>query len=161
MGPAQAIKTCLRKSFQFSGRASRSEFRWFAPIGLVLPVVVASQISWSTFEVFGIWRVGLLIAAALTLLAPGSRRLEDAGEAGHQIDFPFMPPILLWVGYSAVYWFNVTFPIFALGIVIGLLALLILVPAYLFALFTSFMLLGPTIGMLILPPKPNSNEVPS
>lgn len=29
MRPIQAITTCLRKSFQFSGRASRSEFWWF------------------------------------------------------------------------------------------------------------------------------------
>ncbi|WP_309666831.1 DUF805 domain-containing protein [Tabrizicola sp.] len=29
MGSAQAIKTCLAKSFQFSGPASRSEFWWF------------------------------------------------------------------------------------------------------------------------------------
>lgn len=30
MEPIEAIKTCLTKSFQFSGRASRSEFWWFA-----------------------------------------------------------------------------------------------------------------------------------
>ena len=30
MTPLTAIKTCLAKSFQFSGRASRSEFWWFA-----------------------------------------------------------------------------------------------------------------------------------
>ena len=29
MSPIQAITTCLRKSFQFSGRASRPEFWWF------------------------------------------------------------------------------------------------------------------------------------
>ena len=30
MGPLDAIKTCLAKSFQFKGRASRAEFWWFA-----------------------------------------------------------------------------------------------------------------------------------
>ncbi len=41
MGPVQAIKTCLAKSFKFSGRASRSEFWWFvlfiAVITLFIP----------------------------------------------------------------------------------------------------------------------------
>lgn len=30
MGPAQAIWTCLRRSFQFKGRSSRPEFWWYA-----------------------------------------------------------------------------------------------------------------------------------
>ncbi|MFQ1699304.1 DUF805 domain-containing protein [Loktanella agnita] len=30
MGPTQAIRTCLAKSFQFKGRASQAEFWWFA-----------------------------------------------------------------------------------------------------------------------------------
>jgi uncharacterized membrane protein YhaH (DUF805 family) len=34
LGPVEAITTCLRKSFDFSGRASRAEFWWFAPIAI-------------------------------------------------------------------------------------------------------------------------------
>ena len=34
MTPAQSIKTCLRKYASFSGRASRSEFWWFALFSL-------------------------------------------------------------------------------------------------------------------------------
>ncbi len=41
MGPIDAIKTCLIKSFQFSGRASRSEFWWFAVfVGAVAAVLL-------------------------------------------------------------------------------------------------------------------------
>lgn len=158
MGPAQAIKTGFAKSFQFSGRATRSEFWWFAPVGLLPPLFVANQLAWDRFEFFGIWRVVLLILISMPLLAAGSRRLQDAGEEGHQILLPFMPPILLWLGYQALYWFSLGTAVFGLGLVIGFLALLILIPAYLFALLASFMLLGPVVGMLLVPSEPTSNE---
>ncbi|MEP3347417.1 MAG: DUF805 domain-containing protein [Litoreibacter sp.] len=32
MGPIQALKSCMSKSFRWKGRASRSEFWWFALI---------------------------------------------------------------------------------------------------------------------------------
>lgn len=42
MGPLDAIKTCLAKSFQFKGRASRSEFWWFT---LTLAIAFAAPSS--------------------------------------------------------------------------------------------------------------------
>lgn len=36
MGPVEAVKTCLRKYATFSGRASRSEFWWFAGFSLTV-----------------------------------------------------------------------------------------------------------------------------
>ncbi len=158
MGPLDAIKTCLAKSFQFKDRASRSEFWWFAPIGLIPPILVANEIAWDKFEFFGIWRVCLLILVALPLLSAGSRRLQDTGEEGHQIIYPFMPPILLWVAYQALFWFSLGTIIFGVGVVVGILALLLLLPGYIFALFVSFMLLGPTIGMLLVSSEPKTNQ---
>lgn len=42
MGPVRAITTSLRKSFRFSGRASRSEF-WWAAIALILTIALLLQ----------------------------------------------------------------------------------------------------------------------
>jgi len=79
MKPAQAIKTCLAKSFQFKGRVTRSEFWWFAPIGLTPVLITAQFIAWEKFELFGIWRVCLFILMSLPLLATASwrRRASD------------------------------------------------------------------------------------
>ena len=46
MGPVQALKTCLRKSFQFSGRASRSEFWWFMTFAVSF-VGIASAVDYA------------------------------------------------------------------------------------------------------------------
>ncbi|MEP4198980.1 MAG: DUF805 domain-containing protein [Aliishimia sp.] len=168
MGPVQAITNGLFKFPIFTGRASRSEFWWFAPIAIAPPLYVANEIAWTKFEFYGIWRVGLLILAALPLLSAGSRRLQDVGENGAQIMLPFTPFVLLWVTYQALYWFSLGTLIFGLGIIIGLAALLLLIPAYLFAFFVSFITIGPIIGQLILPSDvgsnpygPNPNEVPT
>ena len=49
VGPVQAIKTCLSKSFKFSGRASRSEFWWFvlfiALITLFIPFIAGFMVA--------------------------------------------------------------------------------------------------------------------
>jgi uncharacterized membrane protein YhaH (DUF805 family) len=83
MGPAQAIKTAFAKSFQFSGRATRPEFWWFAP----LPILAI----WGTLALADIWPAlsqetvlfAILFIAApvlgLGLVAAGTRRLTDAG----------------------------------------------------------------------------------
>jgi uncharacterized membrane protein YhaH (DUF805 family) len=83
MGPAQAIRTGLAKSFQFSGRASRAEFWWFAPCGFALPALVIG---------LGYPRVTdhetvapVLLAAAIAALpvsAVSVRRLHDADKSG-------------------------------------------------------------------------------
>ena len=168
MGPVKAIAAGLLKSPVFFGRESRSEFWWFAPIAIVPPILVGSEIAWDKFEFWGIWRVGLLMLAALPLLSAGYRRLQDAGEDGYQIFYPFMPVIILWVTYQGLFWFSWGTAFVGIGFVLGFLALLLLFPAYVFALFASFMTIGPTIGLLILPSQNgqnefgcNPNEVPS
>lgn len=168
MGPIKAIATGLLKSPVFFGRATRSEFWWFAPIAIVPPIWVGNEVAWDKFEFWGIWRVGLLMLAALPLISAGYRRLQDAGEDGYQIVFPFMPCIILWVTYQCLFWFSWGTAFVGIGFFIGLIALLVLIPAYVFALFVSFMTIGPTIGLLILPSQQGSNahgpnpiEVPS
>ena len=52
MSPADGIALGLKKSFQFSGRATRSEFWWFAAF-TVLMGLVAAGIDWSFFTAKG------------------------------------------------------------------------------------------------------------
>ncbi|WP_108813768.1 DUF805 domain-containing protein [Loktanella sp. Alg231-35] len=42
MGPLEAIKTGLAKSFQFKGRASRSEFWWYYIFGSLITLLLFS-----------------------------------------------------------------------------------------------------------------------
>jgi DNA-binding CsgD family transcriptional regulator len=69
-----AVRTCLMKYADFTGRASRSEFWWFA-----LFVVLVTAALTALFEAAG---EVALIALLLPLLAAGTRRLRDAGHSG-------------------------------------------------------------------------------
>lgn len=80
MGPVQAIGTSLRKSFQFSGGATRSEFWWTWPILYFLAIQIRMyrglQPSGSSEESF---LTIALCLVALPMIAVGTRRLADAG----------------------------------------------------------------------------------
>ncbi len=84
MGPAQAIRTGFAKSFQFSGRASRSEFWWFAsPVFLALCPTWGWSLSTENY-VTGTKMVALdsvFFLFTLLIYAVGSRRLTDAGRS--------------------------------------------------------------------------------
>ena len=80
MGPIAALTTTLRKTFQFSGRATRAEFwwswvmLWFVAVGLDMNRYV---------PMFGTHSVAimtiLLCAVMLPMISIGTRRLADAG----------------------------------------------------------------------------------
>jgi uncharacterized membrane protein YhaH (DUF805 family) len=83
MGPAQAIRTGLAKSFQFSGRASRSEFWWFAPILVALTGVAATSdfvlnLMPPSFGVLG-GILAVLLVVPIPLYSALVRRFRDAG----------------------------------------------------------------------------------
>lgn len=72
MGPAQAIGIGLLRSFRFSGRASRSEFCWFALIVLFGAIVIVS--------LGGEAMQGpALVAIPILFLPIGGRRFRDTG----------------------------------------------------------------------------------
>jgi uncharacterized membrane protein YhaH (DUF805 family) len=82
MGPAKAIKTCIKKSLQFSGRASRPEFWW--------PYLSWAIISFVLFTIFDslsylepkMWPFLLLLPSlmlAVPLVSCLIRRLHDTG----------------------------------------------------------------------------------
>ncbi len=89
MGPIRSIKTCLAKSFQFSGRASRSEFWWFTLILIIVLVGVLLLIDISAlgfdFEGTAAYAPVADTLGLLTLpagMAATARRLRDLGLPG-------------------------------------------------------------------------------
>ncbi len=159
MGPAQAIRTGFAKSFQFSGRASRPEFWWFAPFGFAPPLIGGLQMSWFNMDFWGIWRVAVLALLSLPLLAAMSRRLQDVGEPGHDALYPFMPFIMLWIGYQVTYWFIFgAAPLLGgIALAFGWIALVLFIPLYLFAIVVSLNLAATVIGTMIISSMPGPN----
>ena len=70
----ESIRVCLAKYADFTGRASRSEFWWFA-LFIVLVASALMALNDAIGEVF-------LIGMTLPLIAAGTRRLRDSGKSG-------------------------------------------------------------------------------
>lgn len=99
-----AIKTCFSKYIDFSGRASRSEFWWFA----LFTILVSFLLSWVDMMIFGIdpqtqapkqpisWVFSLLVA--LPTLAVSWRRLHDIGRTGLWSLAPWAMTVILMIG---------------------------------------------------------------
>ena len=95
MNIVQAITTCLKKYFIFSGRAKRSEFWWFylftVIVGVVYTVVVANLPgeaimpfvagSWISIVAFFVVTNLTTVLLLIPTLAAGSRRLHDIGKS--------------------------------------------------------------------------------
>lgn len=105
MGPVQAIKTCLRKSFHFSGRASRSEFWWFFAAWIVVMPGLLFVVGWTHSLVPGhlptiiAWK-SLKAAVTLMLLLPlgaMARRHHDAGFPAFLTFLTVIPGVVLLV----------------------------------------------------------------
>ncbi|HEX7865745.1 MAG TPA: DUF805 domain-containing protein [Variovorax sp.] len=89
-----AVKTCLSKYTDFTGRASRSEFWWFVLAQLVV-LIVASLIH---RFLYGIAALALLLPA----LAVGARRLHDIGKSGWFLLLALIPLVNLVLIYFYV-----------------------------------------------------------
>lgn len=70
----EAIRVCLIKYADFTGRASRSEFWWFT-LFVILVTSALTYLSEALASVF-------LVAILLPQLAVGTRRLHDIGKSG-------------------------------------------------------------------------------
>ena len=87
----EAIQTCLIKFMDFGGRASRSEFWWFA----LAIVLISVAIGFLSVPILRLGIFGLLVQPLLALLlflplsAAGYRRLHDIGWPG----WPFLVPL--------------------------------------------------------------------
>ena len=79
----EAIRVCLIKYAEFNGRASRSEFWWFA-LFVTLVATALAYLSQTWVSLFS-------IAILLPLLSAGSRRLHDTGRSGWWQLFMLVP----------------------------------------------------------------------
>lgn len=79
MDAAQAIRTCLTKSLQFSGRASRSEYWWFAGF-VALAFTVATAIPMERNGKLILIAI-LFLPLAVPSLSAGCRRFQDSGRS--------------------------------------------------------------------------------
>ena len=80
MDPVVAVKTCLRKFFDFKGRARRSEYWWF----VLFVAIVSSVFNYGGLLIPFLSFVGMLCSLLLIipLFAAMTRRLHDTGRSG-------------------------------------------------------------------------------
>jgi uncharacterized membrane protein YhaH (DUF805 family) len=84
----ESIQVCFNKYVDFSGRASRSEYWWFA-----LFVFLGS----SVLGIFSFWlNIIFLLATLLPQLAAATRRLHDTGRSGWWQLIGFIP-LIGWI----------------------------------------------------------------
>ena len=84
IGFGEAINTCIKKYFDFSGRARRSEYWYFV---LFNCLVFTGLLILSLPEVFGIFYLFVFIPSISVLV----RRLHDTGKSGWWILISFIP----------------------------------------------------------------------
>ncbi len=87
MNIEQSVVTCLRKYATFRGRASRSEYWWFALFTLVV-AIMAGRVS-DTLALI------LDLLLFLPLLAAQVRRLHDVGFSGWWLFLPTVPAFIV------------------------------------------------------------------
>jgi len=78
---AQAVKTCLNKYADFSGRAQRSEY-WYFFLFLVIVDIVASVLDSALFGDFSVLYLIVTLALIVPSIAAGVRRLHDTERSG-------------------------------------------------------------------------------
>jgi uncharacterized membrane protein YhaH (DUF805 family) len=88
-----AVKTCLTKYAEFSGRAARPEFWWFALAQFVVMVVLGMVSN----VLYGIAALGLLLPG----LAVGARRLHDINKSAWLM-LLWLIPVIGWI--LLIYW---------------------------------------------------------
>src|SRR6267142_5017453 len=69
-----AVKACLTKYADFSGRATRTEYWWFF-LAVLLGSAAASLIAFRVYALFS-------LATMLPMIAVGARRLHDTNRSG-------------------------------------------------------------------------------
>jgi len=81
MGFGEAVSSGFKNLTNFSGRASRSEFWWYALVSFIIYIVLVVILQ----NVLGSQGTAIIISQlifALLLIAAGARRLHDTGKSG-------------------------------------------------------------------------------
>lgn len=97
MGFDDAVKICLNKYVDFSGRASRAEYWWFILFGVIVGIVM-NCLGWlgTAGTVIG----GLVnLAFFIPTLAVSWRRMHDIGKGGGWWFLNFIPLVgwIIWI----------------------------------------------------------------
>jgi uncharacterized membrane protein YhaH (DUF805 family) len=92
----ESVKTCFSKYVTFSGRASRSEYWWFA-LFIIISSAVLGLIDGAIFgsdpvtqQPNGLLRPLFTLAILLPVLAAGWRRMHDSGRPGWLLLLPML-----------------------------------------------------------------------
>ncbi|WOI56896.1 DUF805 domain-containing protein [Palleronia sp. LCG004] len=115
MSILSAIRTCLRKYFVFSGRASRSEYWWFAAFVLIGSLVAGfldgmlfgfQQVEYDpgrmSYESNGPIAAFFSLATFVPLLSAGWRRMHDSGRSGLYLVYPLIVFVGIFVFIGVV-----------------------------------------------------------
>lgn len=89
----ESIRTCFSKYADFTGRASRSEYWWWA-LFVLLATMAASVVSDKLSALFS-------LAVMLPGLAVGARRLHDIDKSGW-LQLLYIIPLIGWA--VLIYW---------------------------------------------------------
>ena len=92
MNFVQSIQTCYKKFFDFSGRASKSEYWWFQLYAIII-YGMQFVFQGDLVLVFSI----LVIANIIPLYASGVRRLHDTDKSGWMVLISVIPLIGLYI----------------------------------------------------------------
>ncbi|PCH97178.1 MAG: DUF805 domain-containing protein [Rhodobacteraceae bacterium] len=125
MGFTQAIQTCLRKYFVFQGRASRSEFWWFALATTVISIVLSIIEGWAfdlDYDAFMPISDTFSILTTIPSISVGCRRLHDINKSGWWQVLPIAPLILAGILYVTGIGGLIT-----IGIIIAVLTIILLI----------------------------------
>ncbi len=99
---ADAIKTCLNKYADFSGRATRSEYWWFQ-LFFMLVYIALAILSGAISEMFAILALVFALGMLIPATAAGARRLHDTDKSGWWLLLGLVPFIgLLLIYFLAI-----------------------------------------------------------
>ncbi|KNG94389.1 DUF805 domain-containing protein [Pseudaestuariivita atlantica] len=172
----QSVKTCFRKYFTFSGRASRSEYWWFF-LFLVLGSIVASILDSMIFGAVevdtgpgsvGVESNGPLgslfsLATFIPALAAGWRRMHDTGKSGLYLLYP----LIVMIGIAVFAMFTGAFEQMSTGDIgtafTGVLGIVLMIALVVLAISPLLVLWWLTRPSQPGPNEygPNPHEVPS
>ena len=92
MNFTESIQTCYKKFFDFSGRASKSEYWWFQLFQIII-YILAFIFQGDLALLFSI----VVIANLIPLYAAAVRRIHDSNKSGWFVLLSFIPIIGLYV----------------------------------------------------------------
>jgi uncharacterized membrane protein YhaH (DUF805 family) len=95
MSFSDAVRTCLHKYADFSGRGRRSEY-WFFYLAYLIAYAVAGLLTSVVWKGFAVLALVVVLGAIVPALAVTWRRLHDTGRSGGWFFISFVP-LVGWI----------------------------------------------------------------